>query len=376
MPDAPATVTARIPVGVEVESRPGTSRWAGRIWRPVALRPGRRAIPDWTVLADADGVVRYYAGTASLVVRSTETTLYRDNIEARAPAVYVVLRRAAGPTGWTLLLATVDPSEAHAHADVGEDLVEALPMSATLRDWLAAFVARHHKERPHWKRQRDDKVPGRAPPPAEGEDEPFLKRWSRGKQGARVAPDGAPAPGRAPVARSSGAATAPPGLPSLDDIRTRGDVAAFLREGVPSELRLAALRRAWRLDPAIAAHRPLVDYDWNVNAPGYGRLRAADDPARLIEALFGHLRKVSADASPEERMNDPKPPPCPGASSVAECAEESPPNSEQERASPLAEAGGGPVAFREIGHAPGPRNRRRHGGAVPGRNGTPSGLTG
>jgi hypothetical protein len=354
MPDAPATVTARIPVGIEVESRPGTSRWAGRIWRPVALRPGRRAIPDWTVLADADGVVRYYAGTGSLVVRSTETTLYRDNIEARAPAVYVVLRRAGSPTGWTLLLATVDPSEAHAHADVGDDLVEALPMPATLRDWLAAFVANHHKERPHWKRQRDDKVPGSSASPAKQEGEPFLKRWSRGKQAARVAQDGAPAPGRAPVACSSGAVTAPPGLPSLDDIRTRGDVADFLREGVPTELRLAALRRAWRLDPAIAAHRPLVDYDWNVNAPGYGRLRAADDPARLIEALFGHLRKVSEDVSPEEQMNNPEPPPSPGAASAAACAEESPPNSEQERG----------------------RDRRRHGGAVPGLNGTPSRRTG
>lgn len=344
MTDAPATVTARIPVGVEVESRPGTSRWAGRVWRPVALRPGRRAIPAWTVLSDADGVVRYYAGTASLVVRSTETALYRDNIGARAPAVYVVLRRAAGPTGWTLLLATVDPSEAHAHADVGDDLVEALPMPGALREWLAAFVARHHTERPRWKRQRDDKVPVRAASPAEREGEPFLARWSRGKQAARVGPNGAPAPDQSPVARSAGAAAAPPELPSLDDIRTRGDVAAFLREGVPSELRLAALRRAWRLDPAIAAHRPLVDYDWNVNAPGYGSLRAADDPAHLIEALFGHLRKASEDASPEERMDDPAPAPASEAGPVA-CAERSPPDPEQEH-----------------GRIP-----RRHGGAVPGR---------
>jgi hypothetical protein len=350
MPDAPATVTARIPVGVEVESRPGKTRWAGRIWRPVALRPGRRAIPDWTVLADADGVVRYYAGTANLVVRSTETALYRDNIEARAPAVYVVLRRAAGPTGWTLLLATVDPSEAHAHADVGDDLVEALPMPATLRDWLAAFVARHHTERPHWKRQRDDKVPGRTASPAEREGEPFLARWSRGKQAARAAPDGAaaPAPGPGPVAWPAEAAAAPPGLPPLDDIRTRSDVAAFLREGVPSELRLAALRRAWRLDPAIAAHRPLVDYNWNFNAGGYGSLRAADDPARLIEALFGHLRKASENGSPEERMDNPAPAPASGAASAAACTEESPPDPEQEQ---------------EHGHT-----RRRHGGAVPSRN--------
>jgi hypothetical protein len=345
MPDAPATVTARIPVGVEVESRPGTSRWAGRIWRPVALRPGRRAIPDWTVLADADGSVRYYAGTASLVVRSTETALYRDNIEARAPAVYVVLRRAAGPTGWTLLLATVDPSEAHAHADVGDDLVEALPMPAALRDWLAAFITRHHTDRPRWKRQRDDKVPARAVSPAEREGEPFLARWSRGKQAARAAPDGSPAPGPGPLARPAEAAATPPGLPPLDDIRTRGDVAAFLREGVPAELRLAALRRVWRLDPAIAAHRPLVDYDWNVNAQGYGSLRAADDPARLIEALFGHLRKAPEDASPEAHIDKPAPAPASEAASVVACAEESPPDPEQEHG----------------------RTLRRHGGAVPDR---------
>jgi hypothetical protein len=345
MAEAPSTVTATFPVGVEVESRPGKTRWASRVWRPVALRPGRRNIPDWTMLpgaeGDEEGAVRFYAGTARLVIRSTETALYRDNIGAREPAVYVVLRRSNGPIGWTLLLVTVDPSEAHAHVDVGDDLVEALPMPASLREWLAAFVARHHVERLHWKRQRDDKVPDRSSPPEDRGGETRLGRWSREKRAARAGSESPPASPPTLSAHAVDTPAPPPRLPALEDIRTRDDVAAFLREGVPSELRLAALRRAWRLDPAIATHSPLVDYDWNVNAPGYGRLRPTDDPARLIEALFGHLRKAVEEEPVEEQDEDRAPVPETGP--VAASAAEEPPALDQ-----------------QLGRT------RRHGGATPG----------
>ncbi|HYE51313.1 MAG TPA: DUF3305 domain-containing protein [Azospirillaceae bacterium] len=149
----------RMPVGVVVERQPARSRWLDHVWRVAAVLPGDPETPPWTLLAEEDGTVRYYAGTAPLEAHSADTKVYKHNLEAPEPAVYVVLRPGggpgSGPGGWRLLLATVDPAEAHAHSDCGDDLVEALPMPQAVRDWLAAFVARHHVERQEWRRKRD-----------------------------------------------------------------------------------------------------------------------------------------------------------------------------------------------------------------------------
>lgn len=168
-------LTERVPVGVEVERRVATSRWQDHVWRPTALRPGAPDLADWSVLAEDETVTRYYAGTAALTICSADTKVYKDNLESPAPSVYVVLRRGATPTGWRLCLVTVDPSEAHSHADVGDDLVEALPMPEPILRWLALFVARHHVERTEWKRRRDradpDALAGRRPAPMLEDDD-------------------------------------------------------------------------------------------------------------------------------------------------------------------------------------------------------------
>jgi len=148
-------IVERMPVGVVVERRPAQSRWLDHVWRVVAVLPGRPETPEWSVLAEEGGVIRYYAGTADITAYSTDTKVYKHNIEAPTPSVYVVLRPGGGPTGWRLLLATVDPAEAHSHADSGSDLLEALPMPRPIFDWLSAFVATHHVDRPEWRRQRD-----------------------------------------------------------------------------------------------------------------------------------------------------------------------------------------------------------------------------
>lgn len=157
-----AMVLERFPVHVIVERRPATSRWLDHVWRPVAALPGRVDAPDWHVLAEANGTTCYLAGSADLAVHPAETAALKDNLEAATPSVYVVLRSDAGPTGWRLLLATVDPAEAHSHSDSGSDLVEALPMAEPIRVWLARFVARHHVETPVYKRKRDRSEKGDA----------------------------------------------------------------------------------------------------------------------------------------------------------------------------------------------------------------------
>lgn len=144
----------RFPVGIIVERRPATSRWQRHVWRVVEVLPGRPATPAWAVLDEVAGTTRFFAGTTDLVVYPGETEALVHNLGARMPAVWVVLRPADAAPGYRLLQATVDAGEAQAHADTGDDLVEPVAMPDAVRAWLEAFVARHHVERPKYKRQR------------------------------------------------------------------------------------------------------------------------------------------------------------------------------------------------------------------------------
>lgn len=145
------------------------------------------------------------------------------------------------------------------------------------------------------------------------EEEGFLRRWARRKEARRVepeAPEAAPAPeapgpeDEAPAEPSAEAPVAPDAdafdpasLPPIESLDGSSDYTAFLRDEVPRALRNAALRRAWSSTGAIVAHKPLVDYDWNFNAPGYGRLRPTDDVAALVKTLF--RRTLPQEEAPE-----------------------------------------------------------------------------
>jgi hypothetical protein len=148
-------IVERFAIGVIVERRPAKSRWQSHVWRVVEVLPGRPATPAWSVLHEADGVTRYYAGTTDLVVYGKETEALVHNLGAQMPAVWVVLRPREGSDGFDLLMATVDAGEAQAHADTGDDLVEMVAMPEAVRAWLTPFVAAHHVERPKYKRKRD-----------------------------------------------------------------------------------------------------------------------------------------------------------------------------------------------------------------------------
>lgn len=180
------------------------------------------------------------------------------------------------------------------------------------------------------------------------EDAPgFLARWSarkarsRGEEAADLdfsplPPDAPPAGERLPPETSSGVtqpgdpptgetwtgvispvpaepdgtdrpADGKPGLPDVADLSADSDYRGFLDRAVPRDIRIAALRKAWVTDPAIADYRPLADYDWDFNAPGYAALRPTDVPSRFVKALFRHLDPPEAptDAGPA----DPAPPP-------------------------------------------------------------------
>jgi hypothetical protein len=160
------------------------------------------------------------------------------------------------------------------------------------------------------------------------EPENFLSRWSRRKatgeppEPAGEAVPAVPAKPGEPAAKQAAApgtpASAEPvfdpaSLPSLDSIGAQTDISAFLKPGVPSGLRNAALRRAWSADPAIRDFKGLQENDWNFNdpngIPGFGELSPTTDVKKMLAELFGETpRAQQADAEsapPPEQLTPP-----------------------------------------------------------------------
>ena len=153
----------RIPVAVLVERRPGVTKWVEHVWRALEVLEHAPPVPAWTLLRQEDGRSVFFAGIAEVAMHPTDTSNYKHNLEAAQPLVWVLLRpvedAGEGAPGLLLQGVTVDPGEAHLHADVGQDLLEALPMPPGLRATAEEFVARHHRERGFYKRRRDQADP-------------------------------------------------------------------------------------------------------------------------------------------------------------------------------------------------------------------------
>ena len=89
-------------------------------------------------------------------------------------------------------------------------------------------------------------------------------------------------------------------LPSVDSIDAQTNITVFLRSGVPARVRLAALRRAWTVDPAIRDFRGLQEQDWDFNDPdsilGFGELGPEVDLEQMVAQILGKTRQVMARA--------------------------------------------------------------------------------
>lgn len=144
-------------------------------------------------------------------------------------------------------------------------------------------------------------------------DEGFLSRWSRRKREGEPEEQPAPLPAT-PVTEAAAPVSADaiePELemiepPSLDLIDKDFDLAIWLKQNVPEAWKLAAMRRAWENDPAIANfENPARDYalDWNTpgGAPGYGPLTESDDVAEMVRGIFGETPKPAETALVEEQ---------------------------------------------------------------------------
>jgi Protein of unknown function (DUF3305) len=145
----------RIPIGVVVERRKAASPWIDFTWRPALVLPGRPEAAPWTVLASDAEAATFYAGSTDIGLYRTETDRYRDNLASGAPSLWVALRPTGAEPPYDLLAVTADPSEGESFTQAGDDLVGAVPMPASVRAIVEAFVAEHHVERAFHKRKRN-----------------------------------------------------------------------------------------------------------------------------------------------------------------------------------------------------------------------------
>jgi len=182
-----------------------------------------------------------------------------------------------------------------------------------------------------------------------GDDEGFLARWSRRKREAEATtPESADAatkpdlPDRPPASEPQDVADIVARLPPIEEITAATDIRAFLVPGVPTELRLAALRRAWRADPAIRDFIGLAENQWDFNAPdgvpGFASMIDPDEVRRLLAKVVGGGEPepaepdrpettTDAEALPLSCEEDPHPPAIDEANSAAQSApDEAPPD--------------------------------------------------
>jgi uncharacterized protein DUF3306 len=156
------------------------------------------------------------------------------------------------------------------------------------------------------------------------EHENFVSRWSRLKHESesqrkrqtelreRVAPSSTAVTSSANEDEAAGPempATPifdPTGLPSLESITARTDISLFLRSGVPAELTVAALRRAWVSDPMIRDFIGIAENQWDftnpTTIPGFGPLHETGDKLSLIAQTVVTLDRSLDEFSP--RLSD------------------------------------------------------------------------
>lgn len=148
-------------MGVVVRRSPGVTRWVREVWRVVDMVPGA---PDvrWKLLREEDGVAEFLAGSRDVTLYVSDTEAYVHELQAQVPSFYAVLRKCQEAPGLDLLTVTASPYEAQDYEDSAEDIVERVPMPASVLAWVRDFVARHHVEEPFVKRRRsgmDDQEP-------------------------------------------------------------------------------------------------------------------------------------------------------------------------------------------------------------------------
>jgi hypothetical protein len=222
----------------------------------------------------------------------------------------------------------------------------------------------------------------------------FLTRWSRRKRQAAAEPDAVEPQAAPPVPAGEDAAVADPArsadsgptaeaapavdaasLPAIESIDAATDIRGFLAKGVSPVLARAALRQAWRSDPAIRDFVGLADYDWDFNAPdsmrGFGPLAPGDDVRRLVAQMLGNGPDAAESSSIAAAANEPatimqpegtEPADDRVTAKPAELGSQLPPPEEEIAQAPAPEID---IAVQNPSQEPLRPVRRGHGGALP-----------
>jgi Protein of unknown function (DUF3306) len=155
-------------------------------------------------------------------------------------------------------------------------------------------------------------------------------------------------------------------LPPIESIEAGTDITAFMRAGVPSELRHAALRRAWSADASIRDFVGLNENYWSdVTGPGgvvgFGELDPGLDVKRMISEIFGENAPQKAGSESSDTSPVPAAVSRPGS-------EERSVNAPDVNTSETARIEGAKIAATQ-NHLPTEQTEqkpvRRHGGALP-----------
>ncbi len=98
-------------------------------------------------------------------------------------------------------------------------------------------------------------------------------------------------------------------LPPIRSIGPGSDVSAYLTAGVPLELTQAALRSAWRTDPAVRDFVEIADNQWDFNTPeaipGFGALGATEEAKALVaRATTGIMENTATTLASLQPGND------------------------------------------------------------------------
>ena len=201
----------------------------------------------------------------------------------------------------------------------------------------------------------------------------LFERWLRRKQAVRQleAEEAADAateaePCRQPPAPAEPAEPTEPAEPppSLEDLTADGDLSAFLREGVPTALRNAAMRKMWSLDPAIRDHIGLAENAWDFNQPdampGFGPLEAGRAVVNFFSAVVRDTPAADPEAAPPAAEA-----PAVASEEVASLPPDEPPRDVPEAPPAAATAAIQPAEASRSGDRHTEPPRPRHGGAVP-----------
>lgn len=159
MSEEPATPAVdrhqTLTVGVIVERRKAKSAWQDYVWQPVEVVMVIPPLAPWSVMREEGGVTRFFAGSFTMELFTNETVSYRMNLIDERPGIYVVLREdAAAPQGMSLVLVTPSPADAEGYMEGGQAVIDKVPMSPELAEWLDDYVAAFHVDEQFRKRKR------------------------------------------------------------------------------------------------------------------------------------------------------------------------------------------------------------------------------